>query len=162
MPTPAATSPQENVSGRSAAALRPTHLLFVPPSWKCTANLSTILSYVSLEAAKLAPFSSSSVVPEACTPWLAPGFQMCPVHSAVQVSGIQKDLWVGDFFLLLQMTLYTTTHFHRNVRDEGLAVVFQDLLKTQEDLLSLWSIGIVQLSNLFDLKAKHTWVSRLL
>lgn len=137
MPTAAVTSPQQNVLGRSAAALRCTHLLFITPSLKGTANLSTILSYLSLEEAKLAPFSSSSVVPEPCTPWLWPGFQMCPVHSAVHVSGIQKGLWAGNSFLLLKMTMYISRHFHRNVRDEWLAVVFQDLLKTQEDLLSL-------------------------
>lgn len=135
-PTAAGTPPRENVLGRIAAALRCTHLLFVTLSLKCTANLSTICSYLSLETAKLAPFSSASVVPEPCTPWLSPGFQMCPVHSAVHMSGIQ-DLWVGDSFLLLQMTMYTTRHFHRNIRDEWLAVIFQDLLKTQEDLLSL-------------------------
>lgn len=68
VPTAAGTSPQQNVLGRSAAALRCTHLLFITPSLKGTANLSTILSYLSLEEAKLAPFSSSSVVPEPCTP----------------------------------------------------------------------------------------------
>lgn len=68
IPTAAVTSPQEKVLGRSVAALRCTHLLFITVSLKCTANLSTILSYLSLEEAKLAPFSGSSIVPEPCTP----------------------------------------------------------------------------------------------
>lgn len=62
---------------------------------------------------------------------------MCPVHSAVHVSGIQNDLGVRHFFPFLQITLHTTRRFHRNVRDEWLAIVFQVLLKTQEDFCEL-------------------------